>query len=340
MTSSRSIFPRILDALRKARRVTVCAHVRPDGDAAGSTLALALMVARMGDAPREVCAAVDPDELGICRFLCDNWPRAECPLLPPAAAAARPCDLLVCLDTASVDRLPAPFRPLVGTVPVLVIDHHVTNPRFGSVNWVEDASATGECIARIARRARWPMDRRIAEALWVAIVTDSGRFAYDKTTPATLRAAAFLLRHGVRTAELNDRIFAQCSAQAIEVRRRAFASLEIAEGGRYASVTVTGQDFAEVGCTKSDVEDVVDIPRSLRGNLVAVFFYGTPGSPDTTHVSIRTRPPLDATEIALRHGGGGHARAAGCTVAAPIAAAKDRIGREIHDWLASQESLP
>ncbi|MGI6496300.1 MAG: DHH family phosphoesterase [Kiritimatiellia bacterium] len=336
---SRAILDSIRSVVGAARHITVCGHVRPDGDAAGSVLALSLLLARLDDARREVRAAVDVSELGLSRFLYEDWPEAECALLEPAKAAAAPCDLLVCLDAASVDRLPKPLRPLAGTIPVLVIDHHVTNPRFGTVNWVADASSTGEMVALLARRMRWAMDRRVAEALWVAILTDSCRFSIDQTTPATLRIAAFLLSFGVRTAELNDRLYVQCDRGVMELRLRAYRSLEVSGDGRYASVAVTLRDFEETGCRKADAEDIVDIPRMPRGNRVAVFFYENPESPGLTCLSIRTRPPFDATEIALRYGGGGHPRAAGCSVSAPLKKARAAIGREIREWISAQEPL-
>ena len=326
----------ILGAISSAKRITVCAHVRPDGDAVGSTLALALMLARDGTPGREVCAAINAREVGTSSFLFDDWPADECPVEPPARAATLPCDLLVCLDTASIDRLHEPLRAMVGKVPTLVIDHHATNPGFGNVNWIEPASATGELVAALAESAGWAMDRRIAEALWVALVTDSGRFAYDQTTPATLRCAAALLEHGVRSQWINDRIYVQASPNVIELRRRALNSLEIWPNGIVASVSITAHDFNETRSRKSDAEDIVDIPRMPNGNKIALFFYETPGTEGTTRVSIRTRPPFDATWLACRHGGGGHVRAAGCDLHCPISIIRERIEPEINEWIGLQ----
>ena len=323
----------LLAEFSKARRITVSAHVRPDGDAAGSLLAIALMLARIGDGKRrEVRAAIDAGELGLSSFLLEGWPTDECPIVPTSEAAKLPCDLFVCVDTASVDRIPEPLRALVGKTRLAVIDHHVTNPRFGDVNWIAESPATGEMVATLARRAKWAIDRRIAEALWVAIVTDSGRFAYDQTSPSTMTCAAWLLRHGVRTAWINDRIYAQADTRVLELRRRAFNSLEIWPDGITASVTITARDFAETNSRKSDAEDIVDIPRSPRGNLIALFFYETPGKEGVTRLSIRTRPPFDATWLACRHGGGGHARAAGCDIPCPIPQAREIVAKEIAEW--------
>lgn len=336
MTLSQETFSEIIGAISSKKRITVCAHVRPDGDAVGSALAMALMLARDGTPGREVCAAINVKEVGAPSFLFDGWPADECPLEPPAKAATLPCDLLVCLDTASIDRIHEPLRRLVGKVPTLVIDHHATNPRFGTVNWVEAAPATGELVAAIAGRAGWAMDRRVAEALWVAIVTDSGRFAYDQTTPSTLRCAASLLELGVRSQWINDMLYVQAAANVIELRRRALNSLETWPCGIVSSVVVTARDFNETNSRKADAEDIVDIPRIPLGNKIALFFYETPGTEGTTRVSIRTRPPFDATWLACRHGGGGHVRAAGCDLRCPICDVRKAIEPEIMEWIRIQ----
>lgn len=339
MPLSGKLYTGIIDAISSAKRITICAHVRPDGDAVGSVLALSLMLSRIGKPNTKVCAAIDVKEVGLSSFLCDDWPKDECTLAAPSQAVALPCDLLVCLDTASVDRIPEPLRNLVGKVPTLVIDHHVTNPCYGTVNWVASAPATGELVTTLAKRAKWPMDQRVAEALWVAIITDSGRFAYDQTTPSTMRCAATLLEHGVRSAWINDRIYVQSNPNVIELRKRAMNSLEIWPNGIVASVTITARDFNETNSKKSDSEDIVDIPRMPCGNKIALFFYEVPGTEGTTRVSIRTRPPFDATWLACRHGGGGHIRAAGCDFPCPISSARSAIESEIDEWIRATPAI-
>jgi phosphoesterase RecJ-like protein len=122
----------------------------------------------------------------------------------------------------------------------------------------------------------------------------------------------------------------------VELKRRAFRTLSVSENNEIASVTLTGQDFEETGGTKADAEDVIEIPRSLIGNRIALFFYGSEDDNAETRVSIRTRAPLDATVLAKRFGGGGHARAAGCTVHEPLSQAKRTVQKAIAEWLHQQ----
>jgi phosphoesterase RecJ-like protein len=316
---------RALAFLKGRGLLAVTGHVRPDGDALGAALALTRCLRAAG---RKVLLAVEPAELGLAGFL-EGSEQA----VPPAEAAKRRLAGLVSLDCGTVQRLPEPLRQLVGRVPVANIDHHRTNTAFGTVNWVDPlASSTSEMIWRLAARAGWALDRQAAEALWVGVVTDTGRFAHDQTAPRTLRCGADLLRYGVRTSWLDDRLYGTFDRKVLELRRRAYQSLEVWFDGRVAAVTLTLEDFAAGGGTKSDAEDIVEIPRALRGGLVALFFYEA-GNPNVTRLSIRTREPLDATHLALRFAGGGHARAAGCTIQAPLAAAREQVKTLVGEWL-------
>lgn len=317
---------RALDFLRAGWPFLITGHVRPDGDALGSALALGRLLTQQGVA---AVVSAEPGELGTPGFLegCET-------IVPPAVAAVRPCRALITVDCGVVERLPEPLQPLVGRVPTLNIDHHRTNSRFGAVNWIEErASSTGELIWRLSRRAGWPLDRTIAEALWVAVVTDTGRFAYDQTRPATLICGADLVRHGVRTAIINDLIYGSFARRVLELKRRAFNTLVVWRDGEVAAVALTQRDFTETGCTKADAEDIIEIPRSLIGSHVALFFYEAGGTESVTRLSIRTRAPLDATVLAGRFGGGGHARAAGCNVPGSLPAAMTLIQQAVDEWM-------
>ena len=172
-----------------------------------------------------------------------------------------------------------------------------------------------------------------AEALWVAIVTDAGRFAYDSTSPRTLRAAGDLLKHGVRTAFINDVIYGTFSRKAIELKRIAWRSLRIWKNRRVAEVTLTRDDFRAVRGKKADAEDVIEIPRQVARNEIALFFYQIPDRTKETRCSIRTRGDWDATAIAAKFGGGGHRQAAGCTIKASMSAAKRQMRAAVKELL-------
>jgi len=226
-------------------------------------------------------------------------------------------------------------RPFAEKLPAVCIDHHVTNDgQFGRAHIIDpDASSTGELIWRFAKWMEWPIDRTIAEALWVAMVTDTGRFAYDSTSPRTLRAAGDLLKHDVRTAFINDILYGQFSRKAIELKRIAWRSLHVWKNRKVAEVSLSRDDFREVRGTKAEAEDIIEIPRSVAKNEIALFFYEIPDRTQETRCSIRTRGEWDATVLAGKFGGGGHRKASGCTIKAPMAKAKRMMRAAVKDML-------
>ena len=306
----------VIARLETAERIVITAHVNPDGDASGSSLALALLLQARG---KSVRLAIPMNDLGAPGVL-ETFQsfRDDSPIVAP--------DLFVCLDSATVPRLARPeLRDKAGVWSTLNIDHHATNTRYGHLNYViDDYSSTGEVIYDIAKAAGWPIDRDIAEALWVAIVTDTGRFSYTSTKPSTLRCAAELLACGARTSWLNDEIFCVKDRKELDIQRRALFSLETWFDGKVAVISLTERDYEETGCTKSCTETFADIPRSVRGSVFAVFLYRLPGDPKT-HASIRARAPYSACALAQVFGGGGHELAAGATLDMGLDAAKAAV---------------
>ena len=295
--------------LEKAQSIAIVTHRGPDGDAIGSSLALALLLEGQG---KEVTLYARIEDIGAPRVL-EGLDRLVRPEL--AESAKRP-DLLVCLDCASIERVSVPFiRDNLDSFHILNIDHHESNPRFGAVSWVvDDASSTGELVWTLAKAAGWPLSRMIAEALWVAVVTDTGRFSYSCTHASTLECGADLIRCRVRQSFLNDEIFAKAALGVMRLRARAYASLQIWFGGAVAIIRLDAPDYAACGCSKSDSEDFVDIPRAVRGIKLASFFYRSREDESSTHLSIRAYDPVSASAFAALFGGGGHRVAAGATI--------------------------
>lgn len=322
----RTSFAAAKDLLAGAARILVSGHLSPDGDSLGSMIA---MVRFLRAAGKDAFAAADLHSIGKLAFL-----EGSQDLVPLRKLRRRKFDLLLCVDCAAQDRLPPEIRPFADKLPVLAIDHHVTNTGFGSVSIIDpSASSAAEIVWRFAKWMEWKLDQPSAEALWVAMVTDSGRFAYSSTSPDTLRAAGDLLKHGVRTAAINDILFCSFSAKAIKLKRRAWSSLHIWKNRKVAEVTLTRDDFREVRAAKADAEDSIEIPRQVARNEIALFFYQIPDRTRETRVSIRTRPPWDATTLAARFGGGGHVRAAGCTIQGTMAQAKRQMRRAVKEML-------
>ena len=318
---------------RKAK-VLISGHLSPDGDSLGSMIALVRLLRAAGC---DAYATADLNALGKPGFL-----EGVGDLIPVRKLKRRRFDLFVAVDCSGFDRMPPEVRPVAERLPKLCIDHHATNDgTFGDVQVVDpSASSAGELVWRLSRRMGWTLDAVVAEALWVALVTDSGRFAYDSTTPLTLTAAADLLKCGVRTSWINDVIYGSFSAKALALKRLAWRSLHVWKNRRVAEVSLTRDDFRSVRGTKADAEDVIEIPRSAARNEIALFFYQIPDRTKETRCSIRTRGEWDATVLAARFGGGGHVRAAGCTIKAPMATAKRQMRAAVRELMARKGAKP
>ncbi len=316
--------------LRGAKRILISGHLSPDGDSLGSMIALTRLLKNAG---YEAYATADLNALGKPGFL-----EGVNELIPVRRLKHfRKVDLFIALDCASFERMPPEVRPVAEKLPKLCIDHHVTNDgTFADVSIIESsASSTAEIIWRFAKWNEWKFDRAIAEALWVAMITDSGRFAYDSTSKLTLRAASDLVSYGVRTQLINDILYGTFSRKAIELKRIAWRSLHVWKNRKVAEVTLTREDFRAVRGTKADAEDVIDIPRSVAHNEIALFFYQIPDRTKEIRCSIRTRGEWNATRLASKFGGGGHVKAAGCTIKASMGSAKRMMRSAVKELLKS-----
>ena len=316
--------------LEGKKRILISGHLSPDGDSLGSMIALARLLTGAG---YEAFATADLNALGKPGFL-----EGVSDLIPiRKLKRQKKFDLFIAVDCASFERMPPEVRPVAEKLPKICLDHHVTNDgTFADVSVVDSsASSTGELVWRFAKWNEWKLDRPIAEALWVALITDSGRFAYDSTQPGTLRAAGDLLKHGVRTSLINDIIYGTFSRKAIELKRIAWRSLHIWKNRKVAEVTLTRDDFRAVRGTKADAEDIIEIPRSVVRNEIALFFYQIPDRTKETRCSIRTRGEWDATVLAGKFGGGGHVKAAGCTIKGSIGSAKRQMRAAVKELLKS-----
>ena len=255
--------------LAKVDRILISGHLSPDGDSLGSMIALARLLTAAG---KQAFATADRQALGKPGFL-----EGVNELIPLRKLKRRKFDLFIYVDASTPDRLPPEVRPFAEKLPTLTIDHHATSTEHGEVAIIDPAaSSAGELVWRFAKWMDWKLDHAAAEALWVALVTDTGRFAYDNTSVGTMRTATDLIKHGVRTTEINDILYCAFPTRAIELKRRAWRSLHIWKNRKVAEVSLTRDDFREVRGTKAEAEDVIEIPRQVARNEIALFFYQIP----------------------------------------------------------------
>ena len=330
MESKRASYETVRNVIEGASRILISGHISPDGDSLGSMIALARLLNQAG---YQAYASADVNALGKLRVL-----EGVEEMIPLRKLKNKKFDLFIAVDCGALSRLPPEIRPYAEKLPKVCIDHHITNDgSFGDAKILDpSASSASELVWRFAKWMEWKLDKASAEALWVGMITDSGRFAYDSTSPQTLRAAGDLLKYGVRTAYFNDLIYCSFSRKSIELKRIAWRSLHIWKNRKVAEVTLTRDDFRSVRGTKADAEDIIEIPRLVAGNEIAVFFYQIPDRTKEVRCSFRTRDNLDATVLAGKFGGGGHRKAAGCTITGTMNSVKRRVRAAIKELLAAK----
>jgi bifunctional oligoribonuclease and PAP phosphatase NrnA len=297
----------VVASLREHDRFLVTSHENPDGDALGSLLAMHLALDQLGKDSVMVLTG-DAPLPGEYRFL----RLAERGLVRelPADRASR---VLVAVDCANATR-PADPAILDGAPLTINIDHHHDNTRFATVNLVvPDASSTSEILADVFRALDVELTTEIAEPLYVALVTDTGRFQYTNTTPKTHRLAAELIEAGADVRKVFQNVYEAIQFAKLKLLARALERAQSFEDGRVIVSHLLRDDFAEVGAVEPYSEGIIDYLRSVEGAQLAVLIREPPrgGSP-VRKVSLRSSiDALDVSALARGFGGGGHRQAAG-----------------------------
>src|SRR5881394_1121884 len=295
----------IADALRKHDRFLVVTHENPDGDALGSLLAATLALRQLGkDALMYLPGPTAlPREYGF-------MPLEELVREPPEDAAER---VLLAVDCAKDDRIGD--ESVLSAAPlVLDIDHHHDNTRFGDVNLiVADASSTGEVLRDVFAELGVELTPELAEPLYIALVTDTGRFQYTNTTPKSLRLAAELVEAGADAHAVFQQVYESVEFAKLKLLARALDRARVLEGGRIVVSHLLRTDFAEVGAAEPYSEGIIDYLRAVEGAELAVLIREPPRDDGPTRkVSLRASvDELDVSAIARIFGGGGHRQAAG-----------------------------
>ena len=309
----------VADALRRARRIVLTTHVRPDGDALGSVTALYVSAGLAG----KNCQMVIPDAIPRrYAFLLEQHSPSPAERFAELAGAA---DLIVVLDTCAFAQLTPMAQALKQhRRKVAVIDHHATGDDVGSAVWRdESAAAVGVMLLELLGELGWPFDVVAAEALMTAICADTGWFRYANTDARALNAARMLATAGVRLDELHGRLYQSDRPQRVRLFGAALGSLELHADDRLALVTLTQEDFARTGAAAEETEDLASEPLRIASVEIAALLVEQPDG--QARVSLRSRRVADVARIAAGFGGGGHARAAGFRADAGIAAVKQRL---------------
>ena len=315
------------EVLRSRQSFILLSHVRPDGDAIGSQLALGFSLLAMGKSVRLVNEDGLPENLA---FL-PGSERIESPPADPVDA-----EVAIALDTATKPRLgEAALRAASKADIWLNIDHHISNPKYGDLNLIDSTSpATGQVLYELITRLGMPMPDETRDAIYVAVSTDTGSFQYPATTARTYEMAADLIRRGLDVGAINSKTYDEQPYRRLELMRALLNTLERSPDGLVAHWTMRDQTRIDLALRPEDSEGLIDIIRAIRGVQVAVFFEELPDG--KIRVSMRSKShSFDVCQVALEFGGGGHALAAGIRMKGPLDDAKKLVLDAIHRRIAA-----
>ncbi|HEV7604296.1 MAG TPA: DHH family phosphoesterase [Candidatus Limnocylindrales bacterium] len=311
----------VVERLRGARRVLAVSHENPDADTLGATLGVVRLVEALGGVADAVCTDPVPPLYdfiaGIERFRTD----------PDTEAAY---DLLVISDCGSLERIGevgARHAELFERLPRVIIDHHASNDTAGPADWIDPkAAATCEMVALLTGRLDVGLDTAdgaLAGALLAGIVMDTATFAHPNATPRTLVVAAALVEAGAPLSEISRRLYRTKPDAQLRLFGVVLDRLESADDGRIIWSSLTEADIATTGADRAHSEGIIDLLSQAEAAEVAILFKQAGRA---TRVSVRTKPGgVDATVLTGRFGGGGHARAAGASIEAPLEEARPPV---------------
>ena len=315
-------FDQIGQVLRENNRFVVLSHVRPDGDALGSQLALSLSLQQLG---KEVRIWNEEGLLDKYSFL----PNANLITKPPLEP--EDFDVVVALDTAIQNRLGNTVASIKSAKTWINIDHHPSNPGYGDLVHIDPgAPATGQILFELISSQKLPIDRAIAENLYVAISTDTGSFQYPNTTARTFEIAAELVRAGVDVGRISQLTYENYPRRRVELLRDLLGTMHFNANDRVASFSLSLAAAKKLGVLPEDNEGLIDHLRAIRGVIVAIFFEEL--SDGKVRVSMRSKDEkVNVCAICEKFGGGGHVLAAGARVKGTLAEVEKKILEEACD---------
>ncbi len=320
-------FDRVIEKIREGKTFLVASHVNPEGDAVGSLLGLTLVLRAMG---KDVTAFLEDPVPGIYGFL----PGSD--TIVHDLVGRGPFDSVFAVDCGMKDRLGAALASFDHRGLLINLDHHATNNRFGDLNVVDaEASATGEVIYDLCMAGGLEITPEAAINLYVAIHTDTGSFRYSCTTAGSLMKAGELVKLGADPGDISMRVYENYPAVRFRLLALVLATLDIIDlggevgGGDIATLFVTTEMFRSTGADVDNADGFVNYARSIEGVEVGALFRECPGG--EFKVSLRSKSYMDVGAVAMALGGGGHARAAGCTIEGSLEEVKARVLGAVRD---------
>jgi phosphoesterase RecJ-like protein len=317
-------FQKAVELIGKSNKVLITTHMRPDGDACGCIAAISETLNILGKNAKVLLLSEPPQWY---QFLFEQRPEIF------GRKTKIDSDLIIIVDTATYNQLPEFDKYLKQTdKPVLILDHHATSDNIGNCHLIDSsAAATGLIVFELLKHAGWPISEKIAEAIFVAVSTDTGWFQFDNTDSRALKVCAELIDAGIKPAKVYHDLFQNFSPQRFKLMIAMLNTLELHLGGRFAMQYLTQADFKKTGAKLNDTENLIDECRRINSvKAAALFVEQTDGK---VKVSLRSRGAINVCEIAEKFGGGGHKMAAGAHLPGPLEKAKKLILTEMTNRL-------
>jgi len=288
----------IIEKLMQSQTILLLTHLSPDPDALGSTFALRTALLKLGKTAKVLLYAPITPSL---QYLTDDYDIFD-------EAKEYPCDLLVCLDSGSADRLDKAICLLDKQPHSINIDHHRDNTHYAEINHVEgERGSAGEIVYDLLSQMNL-IDQKIAFYLYAAICSDTGGFRYSSTTPQTLRIAADLMEYSIDFRFINRELFETKELPLLKLQARVIDDIKLYADGKIAAVTVSKQMQDEFHLDDEEINGMVNIARNIKGVWLGISFKE---AKDKIKISLRSEGQVDVSKIAGQFGGGGHIRAAG-----------------------------
>ncbi|MBV9130454.1 MAG: bifunctional oligoribonuclease/PAP phosphatase NrnA [Verrucomicrobia bacterium] len=313
-------FPEIARAIKQANRIVILSHVRPDCDAIGSQLALALSLQKLG---KEISAWNEDGLPESYRFL----KKSDLIHLPPSEAEE--FDLAIALDTASQARLGTALRAVRHAKLWINIDHHASNPGYGDLVYIDTiAPATGQIVYEFLRSEDFPLIPSAADALYAAISTDTGSFRYANVIARTFEIAAELMKSGVNAAAIAKKLYESYPKRRVQLLGEILPQVTFDADDQIASMSLTKETKQRLKIQPDDIDGLIDYVRSVETVVVAIFFEELPE--DRVRLSMRSKDDrVDVNKICSEFGGGGHPGAAGARVRGNLEEVRSKVLKRV-----------
>jgi len=316
---------RISEVILRHRSFLVTTHVRPDGDALGSLLALTFMLRKLGKEAVSYAQDPSPPSFDFLPGAASILHEVPVPLLFEAA---------IFVDCGDLHRAGTALADSIGSVPILVnIDHHVSNgPPFGDVHWVEPtASSTCQMLYDLCLDLPLSLDPDIASQLYTGLLTDTGSFRFSNTNQRVMEVAAALVAAGARPDTIAQHVYDSASPQRLRLLARVLATAAFHAGDRLATAEMTENMLAETSASAADGEGFIDHLRSIKSVRMAVLFREE--KTGVVHVSLRSKGAVDVATLAQKHGGGGHRNAAAFRLSGRLRELREQFTQEAVSYL-------